>query len=371
MHPHGPETVFAVVDAPFVQGKFELPGFALIQKDGGEKQADRILLNAAEILLHHGFFAAGGIMLRDPAKHPGDHSVKVVRMLRVEFGSLQPLGAELLYRPDDLGILLLPDVVQHSDAPVKNHLTAVCQKVRIQPVIDHIIHKPLGQIGEDLFVQLAVGVLKVQKLPIAVQGIRRADLVEQLINIEKGEGQGGFADISFAQLCTPGKVSPKLLVREGLVGGKIAHNIAVEGIVIFIVGQKLGLFYENGFPGLPGFSRGVFQRAGGTDRGRHTLRAAFRTGLDDLIPEDVAVKPVRGFSHPVRIRNGATSFGQMFEIIIYQKGGPVKGTPQKSDEQRLFSPEASVPRKKSPWRAATSALHGDWDVRAGTPGSWR
>ena len=133
------------------------------------------------------------------------------------------------------------------------------QKLRIKPVIDHIVHQPLLCIRKNMVVDLAVGFLKMFQLAVSVHRVRDADLVDQLIDIEKRKGQGGLPDIPFAQLCPPGEVSAQLLVRQRLIGGVIVLDAAAVIIIILITRQQLGLFQENGFPGLPVLMDSVFQ----------------------------------------------------------------------------------------------------------------
>ena len=158
---------------------------------------------AAKILLDHGLLAPGIVMRRHPPQHPDDHGVAVLPVFPVELGALQPFGRQLLHRADDFLVATALDAVQHGDATVEPHLWRIRQKAGIQIIIDHVIHQPQVQIWENAVVQCAVCVPELRQLPVAVHGVGDADLIEQLVDIQKRIAQGRFLQISPAQLRPP------------------------------------------------------------------------------------------------------------------------------------------------------------------------
>ena len=115
----------------------------------------------------------------------------------------------------------------HGDVgQVEKHLRGAGQKRRVQAIVDHVVHQPLVQVGEDGAVDPAVGVFEILQFPVPVHGVRRADLVDKLVDVEKGEGEGGLQELAPPQLGPPGEVAPQLLVLEGLVGGIVVLDPA-------------------------------------------------------------------------------------------------------------------------------------------------
>ena len=158
---------------------------------------------AAKILLDHGLFASGIVMLRHPPQHPDDHGVAVLPVFPVEFGALQPFRRQLLHRADDFFVATAPDAVQYGNAPVEPHPGVIRQKPGVQIIIDHVVHQPLVQIWQNTVVQRAVRVPELRQLPVAVHGVGDADLIEQLVDIQKRIAQGRFLQIPPAQLRPP------------------------------------------------------------------------------------------------------------------------------------------------------------------------
>lgn len=165
------------------------------------------------------------------------------------------------------------------------------------------------------------------------------------IDIEKRIGQRGFSDVSFAQLGPPGKVTPKLLVGQGLVGGIITHNAAMIFIVVFVIGKQLCLLHKNGLPGLPATVCPVFKGAGGADQRGNPLHRLLTSRPNDFVFEYIAVKPLSGFFHSVCIYNTHAPFVQMFGIIIHYFQKTVKRTSEISQEalEKRMPPGCAYP----------------------------
>ena len=213
---------------------------------------------ASKILLDHGLFASGIVMLRHPPQHPDDHGVAVLPVFPVEFGALQPFRRQLLHHTDDFFVATAPDTVQYGNAPVEPHPGVIRQKPGVQIIIDHVVHQPLVQIWQNTVVQRAVRVPELRQLPVAVHGVGDADLIEQLVDIQKRIAQGRFLQIPPAQFCPPREIPPQLRVGQGLVGGEIAEHRPVVNIVVLVTCQQLSLFDKNGLPGLPVGGHTVF-----------------------------------------------------------------------------------------------------------------
>ena len=258
---------------------------------------------AAKILLDHGLFASGIVMLCHPPQHPDDHGVAVLPVFPVEFGALQPFRRQLLHRADDFFVATAPDAVQYGNATVEAHLWRIRQKAGVQIIIDHVIHQPQVQIWENAVVQRAVCVPELRQLPVAVHGVGDADLIEQLVDIQKRIAQGRFLQIPPAQFCPPREIPPQLRVGQGLVGGEIAEHLPVVNIVVLVTCQQLSLFDKNGLPGLPVGGHTVFQRAGSQKGRRQRLTGHLGSRLNGFVPENVDVEPFRGLLYTIRIRS--------------------------------------------------------------------
>ena len=120
----------------------------------------------------------------------------------------------------------------------------------IQPIVDHIIPQPLAHVTVQMRIELAIG------LPKAVQRIKSllrrpdADLVEELIDIQKSKGEGGFGDLSAAHGGPPGEIPAQLGVIHGLIGGVIARELPTVGAVVLKVLHQLPLLVKDPLRGL-------------------------------------------------------------------------------------------------------------------------
>ena len=317
--PNRPQSAPALVDAPRIHRVFPLFLFPPVAEYGGIEQPCLVLLRDAKILLHHAFLAPGGIVGRNPAQYPDNHSIAVGGVSRIEFGTPQPFGGQLLHREHHLFGGLTVHVIQNGDAVVQNHPGGVRQQLRVKAIVDDIIRQPLRKVGQNAIVQPTVVLRKGFQLPVAVHGVGDADLVDQLIYIQKGKGQVRFLKITVPQLRPPGKIAPKLLVRQGFVGGIIAQNLTGIFVVIRIIDEQRRLLEKDAFPGLPAARRLVFQGTGGAQQRREL--GGYRSGCDGFVAEYSAVKPFRSFFCPVCV-HGAAPFVQMFALLYNTMGRP-------------------------------------------------
>ena len=141
------------------------------------------------------------------------------------------------------------------------------------------------------------------------------DAVEELIDVQKGKGEGGFFPNSFAQPGTPGEVAPQLLVAEGLIGGKVADNAAVEFEIVLVFRQELSLFDKDGVPGLPVLRIASLQRSGGFQQ-RRQRRGCLCGSEDPLFTKYVFIQPLGCGFIPVGIHGCRTPLARMFAYII-------------------------------------------------------
>ena len=266
---------------------------------GGGEGGGEQLQGLAEILLNEGVFAVG-IVVGDLPEHRHQDLIHVLMVFRVKFGAIQPLG-EVFDSLHDFFRLLGLHILQHRHIMIKDHLRRGGQQPGLQLVVGGVFVKPLVQVGENPVVQGAVILVEAQQLLIAVQRVRHADLVEQLVDIEKREGQGGFLQVSCPELRPPGEVPPQLLIGESLVGGVIAGHILVKGVIIGIEFQKLCLLEKQSAAGIPG-AQAAFQGAGRLKRGGKAFPGLFGPGTDGLLPEYGGVEPLGGFLHSVGVR---------------------------------------------------------------------
>ena len=171
-------------------------------------------------------------------------------MLGIEPGAAQPSGGKVFDGLQDSGGIILPDIVQHKQVPVKGSLLRFRQELGGQIIIQNVVKQPALQIGQYGAVQLDVVRFKGLELPVALHGVLHPDLVQKLINVEKGKGSRGLLHLTPAKLCSPGKIAPQLLVGEGLIGGVVAHYVAGIGIIVLVICQELRLLDKNDLPGL-------------------------------------------------------------------------------------------------------------------------
>ena len=290
-----------------------------VAEHGGVKEPGQVFFDAPQILGHKAVFAAGIAVQRHPPQHRDHHGLHVRAVLLVEFGAFQPFQGQLFQCFHDGGGGLGLNFLQHGHAFVDGGPRGAFQQGRVQIIVDHIIRQPLLQIGKDAVVQLAIFLPKGGELPIAVQGVVHANLIEQFVNIEESEGQGGFLHLPLPQLGTPGKIPPQLLIRQGLVGGVVAQDRAGKIIVVLVICQQPGLLEEHGLPGLPA----ALQRAGGAQQGGELFLHRLLPGDNVFVGVDLMIKPVRCVFHSVCIRSPHTPV-QMFVIIIHDNPRTVK-----------------------------------------------
>ena len=98
---------------------------------------------------------------------------------------------------------------------------------------------------------MTVGRFKGFQLPVALHGVLHADLVQKLVNVEKGKGCRCFLGIAPAKPGPPGKIAPQFPVRKRLVGGVVPGHIAGIGIIVLVIDKELCLLDKNDLPGLP------------------------------------------------------------------------------------------------------------------------
>ena len=213
------------MDAALIQGIFVIAPLQRVTEHGGFKQPGQILLDAGNILLHEALFAPAIVVGGDAAQNPDDHRVHVLGVILVEFGAIQPFQGQLLQGLHNGGGGFLRHPLQHGNAPVQLHLGGVRQQGRGEVVVDHVVRHPPLEVGENAVIQSAVHHPEMDQLLVALQGVLHADLVDQLVNVKKGEGERGFSNIPPAYPGAPGKISPQLLVRQGLVGGVVAGDL--------------------------------------------------------------------------------------------------------------------------------------------------
>ena len=92
-----------------------------------------------------------------------------------------------------------------------------------------------------------------------MEGLRagsRADAVDELVEVNKGERERHPLDLSLAHVGAPGEIAAQLRVGHGLVGGEVALELDLVRCVVLVVGHEAGLLDKEASVG-PGAGLGT------------------------------------------------------------------------------------------------------------------
>ena len=134
------------------------------------------------------------------------------------------------------------------------------RRLRRQAADDGLFQHPAAEVAAHVpFADAGIQVadLKFPQLPQAVLRVRSADVVQQLIDVDIGQGGGDGPELPPAQGRPPGEVAPQLFQPQVVVAGVIEAYFPVPGGVVLVILHELALHIEV-FAGLPEGMGAVF-----------------------------------------------------------------------------------------------------------------
>ena len=327
----------AVTDPQGADPNIPVPLGDLVHKDSGFKGPKSLTVPGPKEKLHHGPLAPGVIVGGNAPQYPGKHPVHILCVLRIKAGTSQPLGCETADSFRNFSVGVPVNFREGDQLPVKGGRSGFLQERFRKIVVQHVVRHPRVQIPLHRVIQRYIFRPEPPKLFVALRRVFHACLIQNFINVKKGEGRGGFLQIAFPQLSAPGEVAPQFRIRQGLIGGVIPGGGVAAGTVVLVVHKKLCLLQKDQLPALPGVQALLLQRPGGFQKGRKDggLRLGRLPLPDSLIHIDPGltqirrhigvVKPQRRILIPVfRHKITPRSFAQMFTNIIHHPISPVK-----------------------------------------------
>ena len=185
------------------------------------------------------FLALGGGRSGEPASGQGEQGAEY---FPVRSRPIFPQGGQGFVPKQHIGVGVFPRRLrrQAADDGLFQH-----------PAAEVAAHVPFADAG------IQVADLKFPQLSQAVLRVRSADVVQQLVDVDIGQGGGDGPELPPAQGRPPGEVAPQLFQPQVVVAGVIEAYFPVPGGVVLVILHELALHIEV-FAGLPEGMGAVF-----------------------------------------------------------------------------------------------------------------